>query len=459
MKTHIIFILLLLLTMACSCAKETAKVIPPDPEADAWQLAKEYTQDLSRVEEGWIVKYQPVKQGAIYTIHMKFNPDNTTSILSDYPDMNYLQEQPKVNYGLTGTLNTELTFNTYCVWHKMYDDLGGDYKFSITRQTDGNFTLQPENKAEIRFYDLVKADPKAISELEENIAKQKVIVEAGHKRIQIRNMLYNFMEDHSTYFKNISLQKGETNIMHGAVSFDTDGNQLKIIYRDNNKLTNLSGKYQITEEGISLENPVTFGEDTISEFKLQKKEDSDDIIITSTKAGISGEVTLAKTPGVIPYPDIATHYSTNYTMCQLHNCKGETLNKAYNELLSSSDITTFFIFSGSNGRSGWCIRDSRYPSDDAWFYVSVATPNAYTVQYTSYSVNKPDRYPNSLWTLYCEEHIVLYKKKTYRPGDLGSIILMDPEDNENQLIIRVPNTQTNNTVWSAIDWNNIAYTD
>lgn len=458
MKTNTIFILLLLLTLACSCAKETAKVISPAPETDPQQVAKEYIQNLSRVEEGWIVKYQPVKKGATYTIHMKFNPDNTTSILSDYPDMNYLQEQPGVNYNLSEFLNTELVFKTYCVWHKMYDDLGGDYKFSITRQTDGNFTLQPENKAEIRFYDLVKSDPKAISELEESIAKQKVIVEAQHKRIQFRNMLYNFMEDHSTYFKNISLQKGEANIMQGAIRFDTDNNQLQIIYRDGqNKLTNLSGKYQITEEGISLETPVVFGENTISEFELQKKEGSNDIIITSAKAGISGEVTLAKTPGVIPYPDIAQHYTTTTsTMCLLYTCKGETLNKAYNELLNP-DIRAFYIYSNyyNPPRTGWTITDSRHPGDNAWFYARVTNPNAYTVQFTSTTVTKPDRYPNTLWTLYCGEHIVLYKKEKYSPGDLGSIILMDPEDNENQFILRVT---TSNINW-IIDWNNVAYAD
>lgn len=458
MKTNTIFILPLLFILICSCGKETAEVIPPDPEIDTWQLAKEYIQDLSRIPEGWIIKYQPVKEGTTYTIHIKFNSNNTASILSDYPNLNYLQEQSGVNFSLTGSLNTKLTFNTYCVWHKMYDDLGGDYKFIITRQTDGSFLLQTENKAEIRFYDLIKADPKAISELEESIAGQKVIVGAQNKRIKIRNMLYHFMEDNSSYFKNISLIKEGISIMQGAISFDTENDQLTVIYRDgNNKLTSLSENYQISEDGITLETPIIFGENTISGFELHEKENCNDIRITSAETGISGEATISKRPGVMPYPDIARDYTTQPTMCLLYTCKGGTLTDAYNELFTS-DITTFYIFSSyyNPPRFGWCIRDSKYPGDDAWFYATAATPTSYSVEYTGYSISKPDRYPDAFWSLYCSEHIVLYKKKKYNDQDMGSIILMDPDNNANQFILRVTSSSTH---WQTIDWNNVAYAE
>lgn len=468
MKTNIIFLLLSLLVLTYSCTtKETAAVIPPDPEVDNYLLAQDYNQDLSSFKEGWIVKYQQEKESDVYTVYMKFNSDNTLSILSDYPDLNYLKEQTQVKYGLTGFLNTELTFDTYCVWHKMYDDFGGAYKFIITRQTDGNFTLQPQNQAEPMYYDLVKATPVAITALTNNINKQKEILGPEEKINNIRNMLSNFtlMED-STYFSNINLT-GELT-MQGAVSFDTDKNQLRIIYRNEAKILVIQQEnYKITEEGITLNTPMTFHGKEVSGFQLQQREGCNDIEIVAAGTGISGQLSHAKSPGVVPYPNIAAHYRDARTWCLLYACRGKVLNSVYNQFNETSAFTFFVIFSNYYNlpyqSGGWKITDPNYPNQDFYFYVQAVTSNEYTIKYSKVGSNPTDRYPalTPLIELYCQEngYIVLYKKKKYYNSDLGSIVLIDPNDNSNQLIIRVYNNSYNIPVWGAIEWDNMAYSD
>lgn len=462
MKTNYTFLLFSLLVMVYSCAKETAEIIPPDPEIDTWVLAQEYNQNLSSVSEGWIVKYQQKEESEVYTVYMKFNTDNTMSILSDYPAMEYLKEQTHVNYSLTGFLNTELTLDTYCVWHKMYDDFGGPYKFIITRQANGNYLLQPKDQTVPQNYELVKATPGAMAELEANITKQKEIVKAKDKIRQIRNILIHFTStEDSCYFSNILLT-GEIQ-MQGAVSFDTDNNLLQVIYRDATKqLITLSENYEITEEGITLENPMSFLGKEVSEFKLKKKEGSHDIEITAAGKGISGQLLHAKTPGVVPYPDIAKHYTTTASWCPLFTCKGEALGPVYRQFNESATYGSFTIFVDYFGYNGWYINGPA-TNEYSWFYETFSILNEYTVRYTSGGVSRPDTYPDisPLRDLLHQEdgYIVLYKKEKYNDSDLGSIILIDPNSNSNQFIIRVTNRTDNKSFWDSIQWNNVAYAE
>lgn len=460
MKTKNISILFLLLCLVYSCATETAEVIPPDPAIDTWQLAKEYIQDLNANEDGWIVKYQPSKESDIYTIYMKFTSGNTVSILSNYPDLKYLEEQTSVNYSLTGALNMELVFNTYCVWHKMYDDFGGDYKFIINRQDDGNFTMQSGNEAKTQSYDLVKATPEAISELAVSIEQQKEIVETQNKAKWIRNMLYYFMEDPSGYFKNIILKKGNTDLLQGAIRFDMDHSRLQISFRDSDdRLVTRTENYRITEQGIALEKPVSLPGNTISEFLLEKKEGSNDITIISAGAEISGEMVTAKQPGVVPYPDIVSHYLAQDMDCGLYKCTGEALVTAYNKIMSPTVQNFIIFFDHSNNYYGWHIIDEKYftetSANDLWLWVTPSTLNTYTVKHTYWTATPENRYPDDLLNLYCQEqgYIILYKKKKYNDNDAGSIVLMDPNNNENQLVLRV-----SKKTWD-VDWDNVAYAE
>ncbi len=461
MKTNHIFFLLLLLSGVFSCAKETAEVILPDPEIDPYQLAATYQQELSASEEGWIVRYQLEEETEIYTVYLKFHSDHTATILSDYPNADYLEEQFPVEYSLTGFLNTELSFTTYCVWHRMYDDFGGDYQFLITRQENGSYTLQPKNKAIIKYYTLQKATSEALAQLQENIASQKEKVTEQNKLRDISNLLINFSDDNTTYFKNIHLEGSLS--LDGAIEIKAEEKQVKIIYRNpEQQAITLYSDYDITPTGISLKTPMTINGERISGFNVKKSATGNNLDITNSTGATIGKIYTSHTPGVSPYPDIASHYINMHLFCYMHLYNGEEFSSVYlyltQQLPTLSNLQVYTNHYAGNYPAAWVIYDGGF----ARYYVNTAAVDESTLQYTYTSNNNASKYPYIKPLL---EYIsspdgftVLYSKKVYGTGDLGSIVLIDTQNSKNYIILRVTNTTDYNSgSWATIDWSNVVY--
>lgn len=463
MKTNDIILLFSALFCLLSCAEETAEIVPPDLETDNYKLAMEYNQELSSVSEGWITRYQLEEETDIYTVYMKFNPDHTVDILSDYPNLDYLQKQQQVNYSLTGFLATEISFDTYCVWHRMYDDFGGDYQFIITRQTDGNYTLQAKDKAVIKLYRLERATPEAMSQLQQNIIHQREKVSEQNKLKNISDLLINFADDNSTYFKNIHLD-GSTPI-DGAVEIQPEEKQLKIIYRnDEQQAVTLFSNYEITQAGITLKSPMTINGNRITSLNLKKSGTGNNIDITDAQGKTTGQIYVSHKPGVSPYPDIASNYLNMHLLCYMHLYNGKEFTKSYlyltDKLPSLSSLQVYTKHYTGSYPSAWVIYDSKFSR----YYVTLEPLNEYTLKYTYKSNNDANKYPYIKPLLdhisSPEGYVVLYSKKKYLSSDLGSIVLIDGRDSNNYIILRVvSNTDYNPASWASIDWSNVVYGD
>lgn len=462
MKTNHIFFLLILLSGTFSCAKETAEVVLPDPETDPYQLAATYNRELSAFGEGWIVRYQLEEETEMYTVYMKFHSDHTATLLSDYPDADYLEEQNQVAYTLSGFLNTELSFTTYCVWHRMYDDFGGDYQFLIARQEDGNYTLQPKNKAIIKYYTLEKASPEALTRLQADIASRKEKVAEQNKLKDISDLLIHFADDNSTYFKNIHLEGDHS--FDGAIEINTGAKQVKIVYRNENRQAiTLYSDYDITRTGISLKTPMTINGGQLTHFNLKKSGSGNNMDLLDDNGRPIGSIYVSHTPGVSPYPDIASNYSNMHLFCYVHLYNGEEFTNAYLHLsrnlpkLTSLQVYTNH-YANAPSSSAWVIYDGSFSR----YYVTTEALNESTLKYTYKSNNNAGKYPYiSLLLDYISSpkgFTVLYSKKRYASSDLGSVVLIDSNNSKNYIILRVLGTADYNPLsWATIDWNNVVY--
>lgn len=88
-------------------------------------------------------------------MHLVFSGDSV-HIKSDYnvsATNNYL-DQANVKYDVKGVIFPELTFSTYSVFEKLYENAGGHFEFEIKPDSSGSFWLNPVHLVDknIRFH-------------------------------------------------------------------------------------------------------------------------------------------------------------------------------------------------------------------------------------------------------------------------------------------------------------------
>src|SRR5690606_18220589 len=92
-------------------------------------LQHEYTQKLIDAPNGWYIDYRPDNDNGSIGIWMDFKENGTVEILSDYFEFTQVQTTSRFRVG--GAVFPELIFDSYSVWHRIYDQMEGNYQFRL----------------------------------------------------------------------------------------------------------------------------------------------------------------------------------------------------------------------------------------------------------------------------------------------------------------------------------------
>jgi len=240
-----------------SCEKEENPNKIPDDRPRFNELKASYRMILTSTEQGWKASYQPSANTGTFNILMKFQSNGTVTILSDMG--NYAISTQNVYYDVKGATYPELVFETYCVWHQLYEVADGDFQFrilSINEDTVELGNVYSSNKvSEITFTRATAADYQQMSKIQ-----------------GIDQLLYDFYTGEDEYFK--IMQFEEFNVK-GLIDFDFDRHQVYLNYIDAlGKSSSLLINYSYDENGIIFGDKLTIAGKTITRFNISQTVDT-----------------------------------------------------------------------------------------------------------------------------------------------------------------------------------------
>jgi len=188
---------------------------------------------------------------------MKFQSNGTVTILSD---MNkYTSSTQNVYYDVKGATYPELVFETFCVWHQLYEVADGDFQFRILSINEDTVELGRVNSSnkvpEIKFTRATAADYQQMSKMQ-----------------GIDQLLYDFFTGGDKYFKVMRFE--EFNV-RGLIDFDFDRHQVYLNYTDAlGGSSSLLVNYSYDENGILFKNKLTIAGKTITRFDITQTVDT-----------------------------------------------------------------------------------------------------------------------------------------------------------------------------------------
>ncbi|AFD07658.1 DUF4302 domain-containing protein [Solitalea canadensis] len=271
--------------IVASCAKEAENLIlAGTPRME--EVCAQYKKTLADAELGWVIEYKPAANSGSFNMHLVFSGDSV-HIKSDYnvsATNNYL-DQANVKYDVKGVIFPELTFSTYSVFEKLYENAGGHFEFEIKPDSSGSFWLNPVHLVDknIRFH-LKKATAQDVLEFNAKVDRQKVI----------NGFITN---SDLKYFKQLDLYAGTDKKLSGTAVFNASTNTMIFIYRDNGVVKTETYPYKMLTDGIELLKPFKVGNDDLS--KLVVGDLANNVLpisaVTSGNEHLSGSFTPADT--------------------------------------------------------------------------------------------------------------------------------------------------------------------
>src|SRR5690606_1656529 len=286
MKNNILVILsYIFFHISCSTDEHFGPI--PEDVPDLTELQKQYTDALIDSEHGWYIDYRPDNANGSTSIWMKFKENGTVDILSDYFEHSDLQTTPRFRIG--GAIFPELIFESYSVWHKLYEQMEGNYQFRILPTDDGRFKISDARVGkEGKVFYLRKATETDFDNL----------VERG----KINTDIIEFRNASSAYFQNINLQN-----FVGSWEMDHYLRKITFTWPDEQGFPETrTFPYQLTRTGIKFFSPINLNNTRIDSIDFGNFETDKIQVAYAGEAG-SGEVTVAHTPA-FPAPGAADYY-------------------------------------------------------------------------------------------------------------------------------------------------------
>ena len=240
-----------------SCEKEENPNKIPEGLPRFNELKATYKSILTSTEQGWKASYRPSGNAGTFNILMKFKDNGTVTILSD---MNkYTTTTQNVYYDVKGATYPELVFETFCVWHQLYEIADGDFQFRILSINENTVELSKvysSNKVpEITFTRATAADYQQMSKIQ-----------------GIDQLLYDFYTRGDEYFK--IMQFDDFNVK-GLIDFDFDRHQVYLNYIDAlGKSSSSLINYSYDENGIIFGDKLTIAGKTITRFNISQTVDT-----------------------------------------------------------------------------------------------------------------------------------------------------------------------------------------
>lgn len=250
--------------MMASCEKEeNTNLIPADlPRFD--EIKQQYQDILTSAEYGWKTEYQPSLSTGIFRIYMQFKEDGTVEIESDM--YGYQQSNSEIYYSISGATFPELVFQTFSVWHQIYEVADGHFQFRILDIDSNRVELGDVN-----------GDPGGTSVILTKSSEQdRRLLENTNDIVE---MVHNFYDNTENYFKVLEFK--EINFS-GLATFDFDRHQLILNYINNAGQTQISFiNFSYDENGIQFISNFSIHETEIKRFNLNIHTDSTILVQTS----------------------------------------------------------------------------------------------------------------------------------------------------------------------------------
>jgi hypothetical protein len=208
---------------------------------------------------------------------MKFNDDGFVEIESDLNG--YTKSEGKSLYDIKGATFPELVFETFSVWHQIYELVDGEFQFRVLSINENNVSLGRISSGDnSELLTLTKASASDYQEL--------------GKKQEIDSTLYNYFNNPDKYFKVAT--STDYNIQ-GLVDIDFDSHLFYLSYTDNSGAAqNSTTTYSYSEEGLNFIQPLNINGNEVNRLTISI--DSDSIIRLTDNQNKKLEVTSTNLP-------------------------------------------------------------------------------------------------------------------------------------------------------------------
>lgn len=297
MKLPIFVLLSLLFCISC---KEYEDVKIPEDAPRLNELSAQYEKLLAATEEGWIAEYQPTANSGIVGIYMQFHDNGTVDIQSNY--MGYTDVQKEVRYRVAGMVRPELTFETECVWARLYHEAGGDYLFTIEAKGNDTLLLKPVRTPYDRPTCVVtRATPENIALFQESIGTME--------------KLNRFVKNATAYFKNLELS-GPQGSIRAFAEFNLDKGNISLTFQnERNDILTTERQYKVEGKRLLLLPSAIIGQIEIQYLETGDIDRDGNMLVTDAGLELSGKLTTAHTPP-FPYKGSVDYYLDGDTYMQ-----------------------------------------------------------------------------------------------------------------------------------------------
>ena len=241
-------------------------------------LKANYKSILASSEHGWKVSYQPSENTGVYNIIMKFDEEGLVSISSDMNS--YTVDTSEVFYDVKGATYPELVFETFCVWHQIYEVAEGEFQFRIISIDENSVQLGNINSSS-SVTDVIFS--KASEEDVEQLTKKQDINQVFHnksaeisvkktKKQDIDLLLNGFYNGTDKYFKIMRFDDAD---VEGLIDFDFDRHQVYMNYSDpSGESVSTLANFEYDETGIVFTSELTIAGETIDRFDISQTVDT-----------------------------------------------------------------------------------------------------------------------------------------------------------------------------------------
>ena len=255
--TQRIVILLLVVSVLFTCEKADNPNKIPEGIPRFNDLKANYKSILTSSDQGWKVSYHPSENSGVFNILMKFDEEGIVSIFSDMN--NYTINTNDVFYDVKGATYPELVFETFCVWHQIYEVAEGEFQFRILSIDENSVELgniySSSNEPDVIF-------SKASEEDFEQLTRKQ----------EIDQLINEFYSGTDKYFKIMQFDESD---VEGLIEFDFDRHQVYINYSDpsGESVTTLAN-YEYDESGIRFTSELIIAGETINHFYISQTVDT-----------------------------------------------------------------------------------------------------------------------------------------------------------------------------------------
>lgn len=328
MKINILTLALFLLCFSC---KEYEDVEIPADLPRLPELCAQYEKLLAEAEDGWIAEYQPTAGSGGVSIYMKFHDNGTVDIQSNYPGNTDVQKE--IRYRVSGIVKPELTFETECIWAKLYQEAGGDYLFSIESKGNDTLLLKPVRPPYERPTCVVTRA---------NAGNKDVF----YKSISTLQKLDGFIKNAVAYFKNLELT-GPQGTIKVFTEFNITQGHITLTYQnEQQEVATLERQFKIEGDRIRFIPSAIIGNIEVQYLQLGETDEQGNMLIPDAGLGLSGKWSATHIPA-FPYKGTAAFYTTTNNLrltASEANEASEAMQKLIRPIYAISDYYSLNLY-------------------------------------------------------------------------------------------------------------------